>query len=126
MSCDVIYGCVKEDSTFAVLARVHVDGAIWAQADVSAIIWSAWDKTDSANPVINGASLTVADVVFDALQTDGRWTLDATGYNFLHTVAASVFTTPATYRIEYKVTLAGGAVVFLGPFEIKVEDVWTS
>ena len=129
MTCEIdntIYGIVKEDSTFQLLARVHVDGAIWAQAQVSSIVWSAWDTTDETTPVVSGESLVVADVVFDALQTDGRWTEDTGGYNFRHTVAASVFTTPAVYRIEHKITLVGGAVFHLGPWEVTVEDLWTS
>jgi len=81
MSCEEITGCVKEDSGFAVLARVQVDGSNWTQAGVSAINWKAWDIADRQNVHASGA-LTVGNVVFNSLQTDGRWTQDATGYNF--------------------------------------------
>ena len=49
MSCNEIVGCVLEDSTFAVMARLQVDGANATQAVVSAITYKAWDTTDSAS-----------------------------------------------------------------------------
>ena len=125
MSCDAVYGCVKEDSTFFLMGRVNVDGAIWSQSQVSSIAWSAWDVNSPDTKVVDAAALTVSTVVFNALQLDGRWP-DATGYNFRHTVGPTTFTTPGQYRIEHKVTLVGGAVFFLGPWIVQVEDVWTS
>ena len=124
MSCEEITGCVKEDSGFAVLARVQVDGSNWTQSGVSAINWKAWDIADRHNVHASG-SLTVGNVVFNSLQTDGRWTQDATGYNFRHDIGSSVFTDPGRYRIEYTATLTGGTQLILGPFVLNVEDMWT-
>ena len=54
--------------------------------------------------------------MFDTLQTDSRWSEDDTGYNFRHTVGASVFSEANHhYEIEYVFTPASGevyAVVF--------------
>jgi hypothetical protein len=122
--CDVIQGCVAEDSTFAVLARIEVNGANGVQSDFTAITYKAWNTTDRSTVFASG-TLTVATVVFNTLQTDGRWNADATGYNFRHDIAASVFTTPGLYRIEYTCTLAGGGSIILQPFEIRVVDRWT-
>jgi len=124
MSYQAIQGCVTEDSVFAVLARVQVDGANWTQANVNSLTWKAWDVNDRST-IYASDSLVVADVVFDALQTDGRWTEDATGYNFRHDVGSGVFTTPGRYRIEYAATLTGGTQLILGPFEVNVADAWT-
>ena len=124
MSCEAIYGCVNEDSTFTLLARVHVDGMIWVEADVASITYKVWDMTDSSTTIASG-SLVVADVVHDTLQTDAIWSVDATGYNFEHKVASTVITEPGMYRIEHKVTLDSGDVFFLTPYEIKAENVWT-
>ena len=125
MSCDVVYGCVVEDSTFSLLARVMVDGVAMVQADVASIAWKAWDTTDPLTIVASG-SLVVADVVFDTLQTGAIWDTDTTGYNFWHKVAHTVLTTPATYRIEHQVTLVSGDVFFLRTYQLDAEDQWTS
>ena len=109
MNCDTISACAYEDSAFVLLARVEIDGANATQSTVSAITWKAFDVTDP-DTVYDSGTLTVSSVVFDTLQTDGRWSEDWTGYNFRHEVAATVFATPdKRYRIEHKVTTSGGA-----------------
>ena len=124
MSCNEIVGCVLEDSTFAVMARLQVDGANATQAVVSSITYKAWDTADSGTVYASG-TLTVADVVFDTLQTDGRWAADATGYNFRHDVGQGVFVTPGRYRLEYTATLTGGNSFVFGPVLLQVADTWT-
>ena len=124
MSCNEIVGCVLEDSTFAVMARLQVDGVNATQAVVSSITFKAWDTADSGTVYASG-TLTVADVVFDTLQTDGRWTADATGYNFRHDVGQGVFTAPGRYRVEYTATLTGGNSFVFGPVLLQVADTWT-
>ena len=51
MSCNEIVGCVLEDSTFAVMARLQVDGVNATQAVVSSITYKAWDTADSGTAV---------------------------------------------------------------------------
>lgn len=108
MTCDNIYGSVYEDSTFSLMARFEVDGANAVQADCTSIAVKAWDTRDFDNTVVASA-LVVADVVFDTLQTDGRWSVDTTGYNFRYDVPDTVCTVAgATYRFECVVTTSGG------------------
>ena len=105
---DEITGIVYEDSTFSLMSRFTVDGANATQSDCSSITMKAWDVDDYDTPVLD-ATLTVSAVVYDTLQTDGRWSVDATGYNFRYDVADTVCTTPGTqYRFESVVTTSGG------------------
>ncbi len=54
-------------------------------------------------------------VLFNSLQTDSLWTVDATGYNFRHVLDVS--TSPAfavagrRYLVEYQLTPAVGQVI---------------
>ncbi len=119
-------GVIREDSAFSVMARIHAGGANLTQSDVSAIEYQIF-PTNSTTAHTTATSLTVASVVFDALQTDDRWTEDATGYNFRHDVAATVLTDPSKqYEIEYKVTLTAGDVFYLKPILIVVDSVKSS
>ena len=86
------------------------DGALIVQADITSIAYNVYDL-DGATPhtATTTGTLTVADVVFDTLQTDERWSADGLGYNFRADVAASV---PAhgghTYLIDWNFTPASG------------------
>jgi len=120
MTCDTVTGCVAEDSTFAVMLRLQVDGVNATQSVLSAITWKAWDE-QSTGTVYASGTLTVADVVFDTLQTDGRWSADATGYNFRHDITQATFTDPGRYLIEYTVTMTGGNSFIAGPVVINVQ-----
>lgn len=109
-----------EDSGFSLMARVYGQtGAAITQAAISAITATFYDIDDEDSPVAIGspASLTVASVVFDTLQTDSRWTKDATGYNFRYDVPATYTATPGKVRCEVKFDPASGEnfhVVFEG------------
>lgn len=122
---DVLNASVWEDGGASFMARITgTDGANIVQADVSSITYTVYDLSD--NSVVSGhdgASLTVASVVFDTLQTDARWRADATGYNFRHAIAATAFPTGAkTYRLEYKFTPASGAVYWL-VYSVTAQDL---
>lgn len=106
MGCDVITGVVYEDTTFSLMGRIDVAGANAVQADISAITMYAWNKADLATELI-ADSLTVASVVFDTLQTDGRWAEDNTGYNFRYDVASTVCTTAGQYLFRAEITGLG-------------------
>ena len=108
MTCGPVTGVVYEDSTFAIMARFEVDGTNAVQADCSSITVKAWDTNDFDTTVLS-ATPTVSTVVFDTLQTDGRWTIDSTGYNFRYDVADTVCTTAGSrYLFEAVVTTSGG------------------
>ena len=97
-----------EDSTISLMSRFEVDGANGVQADVSSITVKAWDTNDFDNTVLS-ATPAAASVVFDTLQTDGRWNVDDTGYNFRYDVAdTAMVTAGSTYRFEAVVTTSGG------------------
>ena len=117
-----------EDGGATFMARVlGNDGAAITQSSISTITCAVYDLSTSTPTVaILAPSLVVATVVFDTLQTDARWTADATGYNFLHAMPATAFPTGKhTYKVEYKVTPASGAVFWL-VFEGFAEEIITS
>ena len=92
---------------------VDGEGNWLQQADISTITCKVFDL-DSTTPdtEIATPTVTVATHVLDSpVTTNVIWTLDSTGYNFLHDLAASNFPTgDRTYLVEYKVTLSGGAI----------------
>ena len=120
MSCETVTGCVAEDSTFAVMLRLQVDGVTATQSVLSSITWKAWDEQNTGTVHASG-TLTVSSVVFDTLQTDGRWSADATGYNFRHDITQATFTDPGRYLIEYAVTMTGGNSFIAGPVVVNVQ-----
>lgn len=122
----VFCGEAFEDGGATLLARVQGWNAIdIVQSDISSIQYAVTDRTSGAS-VIAATSLTVADVVFNTLQTDARWSVDAEGYNFRHTVPASALPTgDHVYRVEYKFTPAAGEVFFLA-FDITALGIYMS
>lgn len=104
---------IYEDSGAYLMARVlGGDGSAVQQADVSSIAYSVYDSDDTSSPATG--TLTVANVVYDTLQTDSRWTADATGYNVGWSAPASLFPTgDRVYLVEVAVTPASGEVYHL-------------
>lgn len=106
---------VNEDSGGSIAARVrNAAGAYITQAGISSIQarYRRLDKTGNTST----SSLTVASVVFDALQTDNFWkdikgrAIDTLGYNFRWDFSASIFTEPeAEYGVTFVFTPASGA-----------------
>lgn len=96
-----------------IMARVNgwLNSAI-VQADITSIQCTVRDTVNDT--VTYNQALTVADVIFNALQTGAIWSVDATGYNFLHTVPATAFPTPSVapfnrvYVISVRFTPATG------------------
>ena len=100
---------VWEDSGFAWMARVKGnDAALVTQGDLSSIAYSVYDL-DAPSEDPETGTLTIALVVFDTLQTDARWTKDATGYNFRWDVSPTLLATGGhRYRFEVKFTPTTG------------------
>lgn len=115
-STDKILGFVWEDGGGTVLARaVGQDAVAITQASLTSVAWKAFDESGATRdtPVANG-TLTIADDIFDTLQTDPRWTLDDDGYNVRHEIAATVFSAgDHIYRVEYTFTPATGQVFIM-------------
>jgi len=117
-------GTVFVNGTAALLARVvGYDAAPVVQADISAIEYTIFELDDTDATVrtpVDGheaVSLIVADVIFDTLQTDGVWTADAEGYNFLHIVditSTQAFTTvEKQYLVEFSLTPVAGQPILV-------------
>ena len=125
---DTIRQTIWEDASVALMARITgADGTAIAQADVSTITYAVYDThSTTKNTATTSGSVVVADDVFDTLQTDSRWSVDSTGYNFRHDIAATVFTVGGhVYEVEYKFT-AATAEVYWVVFELDVKPVRTS
>lgn len=106
------------------MARVEdSSGAHVTQSAISAI-----EYTVSVIPPDDGAiqhtvcghenvAVNKVDVVYDVLQTDSNWQVDATGYNFRHEIDVSdyeAFThVGQVYQVRYEVTpVSGQKIVF--------------
>ena len=86
-----VYSTVFKNGSATMLARVvGADAQPIVRADIASATYSVFlldgDDPDSRAAVTGQAdvSLTVANVIFDTLQTDDLWTVDQTGYNFRH------------------------------------------
>ena len=125
MSITPTRATIYEDTGVTCMARITgADATAITQATTSAITLAVFKNTSTVATYT--ASLTVADVVFDAYQTDARWTKDATGYNFRYSAVASVFTDgDATFRLEFKFTPTSGSQYFV-IYEIDTVEVFTS
>lgn len=109
-------GSVWEDSGAYLMARILAgdDGLAAQQADISSISYVVYDQDDLTVATTTTTSLTVSTVVFDTLQTDARWTVDTTGYNFGWAAPAALFPTGGkVYRTELKFTPASGEAYHL-------------
>ena len=118
------YGAVEKGGTVTCLARVvGEDATAINQATISTATYSVFllddDDPDSRTVVVghDGASLTVSAIIFNTLQTDARWTVDSTGYNFRHTIDVSsndAFTIAGrNYLVEYRLVPASGQVIIV-------------
>ncbi len=113
---DITRETVWEDCGATNLGRlVGVDGTYITQATVASIQREIFDVDgDTPDVAVDSSSLVVADVVFDTLQTDARWSEDVVGYNFRDVVAGSILATGEHhYQVEYLFTPASGEAYML-------------
>ena len=98
---------IFEDSGVSLMRRIDGnDAAHITESDITTITRNVYTE---GNLVGAETDIMVAGTVFDTLQTDARWDVDATGYNFRDDVAASQFPTGDTmYRVEYLFDPAAG------------------
>lgn len=102
---DAVTQIVWEGATPILLARVvGMAGANITQASLNSLAYMVVkDVAGVITTVIAETSLTIADIIFDTLQTDAIWTKDSTGYNFKHQLAATDIPDPSTkYRVQHK------------------------
>ena len=130
----------NEDGSPTVLGRITArdgtgaatgvdgEGNFLKQADISTITCAIYDRSGTTPEVaISTPTVTISTSVLDTVITANTiWTMDDTGYNFLHDLADTAFPTGGSlYVVEYVVTLTGGAV-FHGVFEGIARGVITS
>jgi hypothetical protein len=119
-----IHGTAFKNGSATLLARiVGAGGANILQADINTVKYTVYllddQNADSRTAVAEhaNAALVVAEVIFDALQTDAMWTVDATGYNFRHVLDVSTHKAFAIagrrYMIEYQLTPAIGQMILV-------------
>lgn len=110
------FECFKGESP-ALMARVLGNaGTAITQASLTAINLYVYRTSDLTTDLASGASLTIASVVYDTLQTaDPRWTEDSTGYNFLYLLPTTYTGVACRLRVEIKFTPSSGAAFW---------DVW--
>ena len=121
MSCAVAeLLCAAVGSTPTLMARVNAeddsgDSTPVVQADVDSIVYSVRDldliDDDSEPTQTASGTLTVADVIFDTLQTGSIWDVDGVGYNFKFDLPTSAINAGEhRYRVYVTLTLADGGV----------------
>lgn len=84
---------------------VNLAGQYVTQASISGISYKVVDLKQVPAAVVNAGIFTISSVIFDVLQTDGRWTVDSTGYNVAMLMPGSNFPNAATtYRVQVTFT----------------------
>lgn len=111
MSAIIVTEAVFEDSGCYLMARIRGnDAANIVQSDITSINLCV-NRKGEPSPDTTGSAVTVSSVVFNTLQTDARWTVDGTGYNFRYAVSAAELPLGGrTYLFEFKFTPASGPV----------------
>ena len=121
---------VYEGSNVTTVARVTLPNgasmfASYIDPDPSILLYvyditdGSTTKTASYNSNGSGGHSGAATLAHDtAVKTsdtnDGYWTVDSTGYNFIHTVSGSLFTEGGRrYRLEYRITTSNFGTVFV-------------
>jgi len=122
MSAKITQASKLHNGQISLMARVAGNNAVnITQSTVSAITYSVVDKRSGSTIVAATSTLSKTSVVFNSLQTDGRWVdqhgnaLDSSGYNFRYDLPpAQTPTRGRTYRVEILIaptTDVGGAAV---------------
>ena len=127
----VLHHTTDEDTPVDLMAYVLAsDRQAVQQADLASITYKTFDA-DTPGTVENNGTLTIANVVFDTLQTDAGWTVGvnrdgSTGYNFLFPAPGTLFSTGGkTIHAEVTMTETGGATYTL-QFIVKVKELLSS
>ncbi len=117
-----IDGSAFKNGSATLMARIAgAAGANIQRGDLAAVRYSVFlldDQDPDARTTVTGhddVPLSVAGVLFDSLQIDPLWTVDALGYNFRHVLDVSAhhaFTVAGRrYLIEYRLAPMSGQVI---------------
>jgi hypothetical protein len=114
-----IHGTAFKNGSAVLMARI-VDSAgdYVQQSALASIEYSVYEldpcRPDNLTVVAghDGQLLDVADVIFNALQTGGLWTVDQVGYNFRHEIdvgTAEAFPKAGVqYQVRYELVPTAG------------------
>lgn len=125
---------IREGDAVKLMARVvGPRNTALTRSQVSAISWALYDaRSNTSRTAIDSGSLTVADVIFDTLQTtadDAAWEEDATGYNFAYQFPADTFALSAAgsgrFRLEIRGTPTTGEKFWIGVWDVTVVETLT-
>lgn len=119
-----IHGTAFKNGSATLLARiVGADALPVTRADVASIAYTVYlldDRDADGRTAMTGhagVALAAADVLFDALQTDALWTVDAEGYNFRHVLDVSQHAAfpiaGRRYLVEYRLVPAAGQAILV-------------
>jgi hypothetical protein len=119
-----IYGTAFKHGSVTLLARVvGQDGTPIQQADIASAKYSVYlldDQDADSRTAVSGhgdVALSVADVIFNALQDDALWTVDQIGYNFRHALDVSehqAFTAAGRrFLVEFELRPGAGQVILV-------------
>ncbi|HUT11854.1 MAG TPA: hypothetical protein VMY42_15240 [Thermoguttaceae bacterium] len=119
-----IHGVALKNSSVTLLARVvGSDGQSIVQADIASAKYSVYlldDQDADERTSVSGhadVAVAVADLIFNSLQTDALWTVDAVGYNLRHVLdvsAKAAFTVAGRrYLVEFELTPGSGQVILV-------------
>jgi hypothetical protein len=119
-----IHGTAFKNGSVTLLARiVGQNAANIGQASITAVKYTVFllddQNPDSRTAVADhdNVTLAVSSVIFNALQTDSLWTVDAIGYNFRHVLDVSThaaFTIAGRrYLVEYRLTPTTGQTILV-------------
>lgn len=117
----IIRGCVAEDSTATLRARL-VDSSdnLITQSQISSISYTVFD--DDLETIIDSGTASVLETIYNTLQT---WDLDDVGFNFKHSLLETAFPLgDKVYRVEYKLITVFGDFFLL--FDVSTTGVSTS
>lgn len=107
-----------EDHPVTVLARLQdpTTGNLTNVSTVTALTFKVFDL-ESLTPsvIVASGTINVGDSILNELHIDDRWTVDDMGYNFVHTLSSSIFSTGSrTYDLEYEFSTPGGVNTAFG------------
>lgn len=119
-----IHGTAFKNGSVTLLARVvGADGQPIVQTDIASAKYSLYlldDQDPDGRTAVaghTGVSLTVAEVIFNSLQTDALWTVDEAGYNFRHVLDVSAnqaFSLAGRrFLVEFELTPGSGQVILV-------------
>lgn len=115
---------VIENSSVTLLARVFdAHGDLITQADIASISLKVYNA-DSGDEVVPAPEVVVAEVVFDEIQKDARWSVDDIGYNLAIPLGGAAFPTQGNYQIEAKITPTDG-LSFYVYWEVTAQNIFS-